>query len=125
MIVDANVLLYAEDASSPHHEPCRRWLETALNGDVRIGLPWPSLLGFVRIRTHPRAYAHPLSVSQAWDRVEDWLAADTSWIPAPTERHAAVLGDLLRRHHLSAGLVPDAHLAALAIEHGEIGRAHV
>lgn len=118
MIVDVNVLLHAEDASSPHHAPCRTWLEAALGGDVRIGLPWPSLLAFVRIRTNPRAYASPLPIAEAWARVEDWLAVPVAWIPTPTERHAAVLGDLLRRYHLGANAVPDAHLAALALEYG-------
>lgn len=118
MIVDANVLLYAQDASSPHHEACRSWLESSLNGTVRVGLPWPVLIAFVRIRTHPRAYEVPLGVSDAWGHVQDWLDAPAAWIAGPTDRHADVLGDLLVRHHLSANHVPDAHLAALAIEHG-------
>lgn len=118
MIVDANVLLYAEDASSPHHLAASTWLTEALNGTVRIGLPWPSLLAFVRIRTHPRVYAHPLPPLEAWQRVTDWLAAPATWIPQPTERHAEVLGDLIERYRLTAGALPDAHLAALAIEHG-------
>jgi uncharacterized protein len=60
MLVDANVLLFAEDDTSPHREPSIRWLTDALNGPVRIGLPWQSLLAFLRIRTHPRACAEPL-----------------------------------------------------------------
>ena len=118
MIVDANVLLYAEDSSSPHHVRATAWLTEALNGHVRIGLPWPSLLAFVRIRTHPRAYEHPLPSDEAWTRVTDWLAAPAAWVPAPTPRHAEVLGGLVRRHGLVGNAIPDAHLAALAIEHG-------
>ncbi len=118
MIVDANILLYAEDASSPHHELALRWLTEALNGEVRIGLPWSSLLAFVRIRTNPRAYAHPLDPDTAWSRVTDWLSAPTAWVPSPTERHADVLGNLVRHHQLRGPALPDAHLAALAIEHG-------
>lgn len=118
MIVDANILLYAEDDSDPRHQRARDWLESALNGPSRIGLPWPSLLAFVRIRTHPRIYQYPLSPAEAWSRVTDWLAASTAWIPQPTDRHAEVLGDLIRRHQLHSSLIPDAHLAALAIEHG-------
>jgi len=72
MIVDANVLLFAEDDSSPHHSTCVGWLNRALNGPSRVGLPWPSLLAFVRIRTHPRAYARPLSPDEAWSRVDDF-----------------------------------------------------
>ncbi len=118
MIVDANVLLYAEDDASPHHRPAAAWLTGALNGPIRIGLPWPSLLAFVRIRTHPRAYEHPLPAEVAWQRVRDWLAAPAAWVPLPTARHADVLGDLVLRYQLVANAVPDAHLAALAIEHG-------
>jgi uncharacterized protein len=55
---------------------------------------------------------------QAWDFVEAWLAAATVWVPTPTERHADVLGGLIRRYRLAGNLVPDAHLAAIAIEHG-------
>lgn len=118
MIVDANVLLYAEDESSPHHAPALRWLTDALNGEVRIGLPWPSLLAFVRIRTHPRAYENPLPPAEAWSRVTDWLAAPAAWVPVPTERHADVLGRLVLQHQLRGAALPDAHLAALAIEYG-------
>ena len=51
-------------------------------------------------------------------KVDAWLASPVAWIPLPTERHAAVLGDLIRRYRLSGNLVPDAHLAALALVHG-------
>lgn len=118
MLVDANVLIYAEDSSSPYHEAARSWLTAALNGEVRVGLPWPSLLAFVRIRTHPRVYASPLSGDEAWRRVEAWLAAPAAWVPQPTAAHATVLGALVRRYGLTAQAIPDAHLAALAVEHG-------
>ncbi len=118
MIVDANVLLYAEDSSSPHHEAARAWLVDALNGPTRIGLPWPSLLAFLRIRTHPRVYDSPLSPADAWARVTAWLDAPAAWVPLPTERHADVLGGLVIGQRLTGALLPDAHLAALAIEHG-------
>lgn len=118
MLVDANILLCAEDESSASHRRALEWLTAALNGEVRVGLPWPTLLAFVRIRTHPRAYAHPLSGPEAWSRVRDWVAAPAAWIPEPTPRHADVLGGLVERYGLSGNAVPDAHLAALAVEHG-------
>lgn len=118
MLLDANVLLYAQDDSSPFHEPAVRWVTEALNGNTRVGLPWPSLLAFVRIRTHPRAYADPLTPDDAWSNVEDWLAAPAAWVPTPTVRHGEVLGGLVRRYRLRSNAIPDAHLAALAIEHG-------
>lgn len=118
MLVDANLLLFAVDQRSPFHEPARDWLTEQLNGPRRVGLPWPSLLAFVRVSTHPRAAQQPLEPQDAWRYVQDWLASDAAWIPAPTLRHADVLGDLVGRYQLRGNLLPDAHLAALAIEHG-------
>ncbi|GLZ52732.1 type II toxin-antitoxin system VapC family toxin [Actinomycetospora sp. NBRC 106378] len=118
MLVDANVLLYAEDDTSAHHQQCRAWLTEALNGPRRTGLPWPSLVAFLRIRTNPRVYRSPLAIGDAWAIVEAWLSAPSAWVPVPTERHADVLGSLLRAYGTTANLVPDVHLAALAIEHG-------
>lgn len=118
MLIDANVLLYAADRTSPFHDRAETWLTDRLNGSVRVGLPWESLTAFVRIATHPRAVAHPLQPEQAWEQVEEWLAAPAAWVPVATSRHAHVLGRLVRDHHCTAALVPDAHLAALALEHG-------
>lgn len=118
MIVDANILLYAVDSQSPFHHPARNWLEEALNGAVRVGLPWVSLTAFLRIGTHPRAARRPLVPREAWDQVSQWLAADPAWIPEPTPRHAEVLERLVVDGDLRGNLIPDAHLAALAIEHG-------
>jgi len=118
VLVDANILLYAIDEASPQHERCRAWLEEHLNGPRRVGLAWQSLVGFVRIATHPRALEHPLTADEAMTDVEAWLAAPAAWTPLPTAAHAAVLGDLVRRHRVTGDLVPDARLAALALEHG-------
>ncbi len=118
MLIDANLLLYAVDSAAPQHDRVAAWLAEQLNGDRRVGLPWESLTAFVRIATHPRASDHPVKPDAAWRLVEEWLAVPAVWIPLPTDRHADVLGGLLRRHHLAGNLVPDAHLAALAIEHG-------
>lgn len=118
MLLDANLLLYAVDATAPENEQAAAWLEQVLNGDRRVGLPWQTIGAFVRIATHPRVTANPLSASQAWDYVAAWLAADPTWIPPATERTAQVLGGLLMRTGGTGNLVPDAQLAALAIEHG-------
>jgi toxin-antitoxin system PIN domain toxin len=85
---------------------------------ARVGLPWPSLLAFVRIRTNPPAFERPLPPDEAWSRITACLAAPAAWVPNPTERHADVLGKLIVEHHLGSSMIPDAHLAALAIEHG-------
>lgn len=118
ILVDANLLLYARDTLGDQHHAALRWLTEQLNGATRVGLPWPSLTAFVRIATHPRVYEQPLSAAEAWSQVEAWLEADPAWVPLPTERHGAVLGNLIRRHDVRGNLVSDAVLAALAIEHG-------
>lgn len=118
MIVDANILLYAADRSSRYHAAARQWLEGALNGPSRVGLPWVSLTAFLRISTHPRASADPLTPADAWGFVADWLDTESAWIPEATPRHADVLRRLLLDGDVRGNLVSDAHLAALAIEHG-------
>lgn len=118
MLVDANILLFAADRLSPHHEPSVAWLEAALGGTRRVGLPWQSLVAFVRIATHPRVMTEPLDTATAWAQVREWLACDVAWVPTPTERHADALGAILARRQVTGDLVADAHLAALALEHG-------
>lgn len=118
MLVDANVLLYAVDSASPHHDRARSWLEAALNGSRRVGLPWQSLTAFVRITTNARAVPVPLTPAAAWTFVEEWLDAPVAWIPQPGPGHRDVVRRLLIENHASGNLVADAVLAALCIEHG-------
>lgn len=118
MLLDANILLYAVDETAPQHHQARRWLEEALNGARRVGLPWQSLVAFVRISTHPRALARPLSAADAWAFVEDWLAAPAAWVPEAGAGYRVLLGQLIRQLDLRGNLVSDAALAALCLEHG-------
>lgn len=118
MIVDANVMLYAADSTSVFHGLARDWLEGALNGARRVGFPWTSLMAFQRIATHPRLSAAPLTPGQAWSFVDDWRSADRAWVPVPGPGHAEILQRLIVDGDLRGNLVTDAHLAALAIEHG-------
>lgn len=118
ILVDANLLVYAKVNNFPQHVSSRTWLEGRLNGHSRVGLPWPSLLAFVRLVTNPRIFDRPMPVSEAWTQVEEWLALPKAWVPLPTPRHADVLVRLIRATGTTGNLIPDAHLAALAIEHG-------
>lgn len=118
MIVDANVLLYARNASDSRHDAARELVERALNGPHRVGLPWQSLTAFLRIATHPRVFRTPLSPAIAGEQVAQWLAAPAAWVPVPGPGHAEVLLGLVRDLRLTGPLVSDAHLAALALEHG-------
>jgi toxin-antitoxin system PIN domain toxin len=118
ILVDANLLVYAHVESFAQHTRARAWLDGRLNGTESVGMPWPSLLAFVRLVTNPRVFEYPEPVGEAWDQVLRWLDSGPAWIPQPTERHAALLGSLLSVPGVQANLVPDAHLAALALEHG-------
>lgn len=118
MLVDANILLYAVDEASRRHEAAKSWLEDALNGPRRVGLPWQSLWAFLRISTNPRALVEPLGATEAWELVESWLDAPTSWIPEPSYGHRMIFGRLLRQLDLRANLIADAVLASICIEHG-------
>lgn len=118
MILDANLLLYAVDETSAHHRAASAWLTEALAGEARVGLPWQTIGAFLRIVTHPRVVERPLSAVDAWGYVESWLAVPGVWIPPATESTARVYARLSTQVNVTGNLVPDAQLAALAIEHG-------
>ena len=118
ILVDANILIYSHVQSFSQHKAARDWLDHQLNGSTRVGLPWASLLAFLRLVTNPRVFERPEPMTNAWRQVRSWLACETVWIPQPTERHADILDELLALSGVNANLVPDAHLASLALEHG-------
>lgn len=116
---DVNLLLYTADESSSHSARARSWLERALSGTEEVGFAWPTLLGFIRISTNPAVFANPLSAAEAFEFVDSWLGAPVATVVHPSERHASHLRELLESIGSTAGnLTTDAHLAALAIEHG-------
>jgi toxin-antitoxin system PIN domain toxin len=118
MLVDANILIYAADSTSVFHRAASTWLEAALNGAQRVALPWQSLAAFLRISTNPRAWEHPLHPQTAAALVADWLDAGPVWSPEPGPGYGEILLGLLCKYQIRGNLVPDAQLAALAIEYG-------
>ena len=120
ILVDANLLIYAFDGRDAQHERARAWLDEVLSGGARVGLPWESLLAFLRITTNARLYPRPTRMTVAWRQVEAWLASPVAWVPQPTERHTETLGTLLALVGASRGDVHDAHVAAIALQHGLI-----
>jgi uncharacterized protein len=115
---DLSLLIYAIDAESPKHEPARAWLEEALSGTEEIGFAWAVLLGVVRLTTNPAVFEQPLEADEALDYVDAWLAQPCATIVAPGRSHASRLRELLEPVGTAANLTSDAHLAAIAIEHG-------
>jgi len=118
MLIDSNLLLYAADTRSRFYGPAHEWLLERLNGDRRVGLPWQSLASFLRVATHSRVFPNPLSPAEAWRTISAWLGSPVAWIPEPGPGYAEILGDLLVRYEVTGNLVPDAQLAALALEYG-------
>lgn len=117
-LLDLNLLLYALDESSPLHDDARPWVERTLSGPETVAVAWNVLLGFIRLSTRAAVFASPLRVEEALDIVAGWLEQPAVTVIHPTERHAAVLRELLAPLGTGGNLTSDAHLAALAIEHG-------
>jgi len=118
IIPDVNVLLNAYDRDSRFHKAVAGWWEEVLGGPAAIGLPWVSILGFIRLITNPRIYASPTTPSQAIRVAKSWLAQPNVEIVSPGNRHADIVFGLLESAGVAGNLTTDAHLAALAIEHG-------
>lgn len=117
---DVNLLLYAVDKRSPRHEDARRWLEEVLSDAETVAFAWVVLLAFVRLSTHPAVFERPLQADDALDILDGWLEQPCATVVAPTDRHAAVLRELLQPLGTAGNLTTDAHLAALAVEHGAV-----
>lgn len=115
---DINLLIYAVDVDSPFHAPAKAWLEDALSGTEAVGFAWIVLLGFLRLTTRPEVLPSPLSVKQALELVALWLTQPSAGVIAPGPRHFDLLCDLLTNTGTGGNLTSDAHLAAIAIEHG-------
>ena len=118
ILVDANLLLHAYNTSSPDYEIARSWLEKTFSGSELVRLAWVTLLAFVRIGTNSRAFPRPLTSPEAVAIVSDWLRQPAVAMLDPGERHWEILKSLLTENQVYGPLVMDAHLAALAIEHG-------
>ena len=117
ILVDANLLVDATMTSARDHEAARAWLQSRLAGTARVGLPWASITGFVRVAGQPRAWERPLPVDGSLAVVRSWLSRPCAWIPEPGPRHLDILEALLGPQP-SVRLVTDAHIAAIALEHG-------
>ncbi len=117
-LVDANVLLYAYDRHSPYHEPSRQWLEAQFSAGLPLRFALITLLAFVRIASDRRVYEQPLSPRKACALVEEWLAQPNAQLLQPGARTWKLLSRLCGEGQAKGVMVMDAHLAALAIEHG-------
>jgi len=117
LLLDANLLIYAYDRKSPFHKSTRHWLDRALETEPVIGLPWISVLAFVRITTHLGSPV-PQTIEQAAAIIDDLLAQPNVQTVGPGERHWEVLKRTATAGQARGALFMDAVLAALAIEYG-------
>ena len=115
-VVDTNVLIYAANAGSPQHAASRQWLTSTLAAGETLGLPWVSVLGFIRLTTNPRIMPRPVTVAQAIGAVEVWAAQPNVILLEPGPRHLSVLAGLLTDAGTGSNLTTDAHIVALALE---------
>ena len=118
ILPDVNLLLYAVDAASPRHEAACSWVEERFSGSETVALAWSVLTAFVRLSTHPAVFHDPLTSKQAFDLIDGWLSQPSVIVVHPGDRHHIVMRELLEPLGTAGNLVPDAHLAALAREHG-------
>lgn len=118
ILVDANLLLYAYDKASKEYAAARSWLEERFSSSENIGLSWLAVLAFLRITTSRRLEANPMETAEATTIVGGWVALPNVVLVSPAEQHWHILNELLSKSRARGPLIMDAHLAALAIEHG-------
>jgi toxin-antitoxin system PIN domain toxin len=118
ILVDANVLLYAYQPRSEHHERCRSWVEKAFSGEEPVCVAWVTILTFLRISTSSRVFEAPLLISEAAAAVASWLERPVVSVLEAGEQNWEILRGLLLEAQISGPLVMDAFLAALALENG-------
>ena len=118
ILVDVNILLYAEDSSSPHHTMVRPWWDALMSGSDVAALCWHSLNGFLRVATQPKIFTQPLTPAAACVKVRGWLNHPNACLVNPGPRHWMEYEKLIAATAATGNLLMDAHLAALAIEHG-------
>lgn len=117
ILPDINLLVYAYNEDAPYHSAAKAWWEHCLSGSVPVGLAWVVLLGFIRLMSSRRILLEAMLPDEAVHHCRTWLAQPNTRLVTPGPTHIDVLGSLLDGPSISANLVTDAHLAALAIEH--------
>ena len=117
ILVDVNILLYAEDAFSDKQAAAQAWWETQLSGTETVGLCWSVITGFIRIGTQARVMKHPLTLKEAVARVQEWFDQPCVRLLEPTAAHWEIFQKILLAGNAPANLVSDAHVAAVALEY--------
>lgn len=118
ILLDANLLIYAVNRDLPQHKVARNWLEKTFSDPDDVGLPWVSVLAFLRLSTNPRVFKAPLKVEEAIAYADEWMALPSVSLVVPGFRHWEIFKNLLAQSGTGGNLTTDAHIAALALEGG-------
>lgn len=120
IVLDANLLIYAYDSASSQHEKARSWIEETFSGTAPVGLPWLTIVAFLRIMSNSKLPGQRFTASEAVHIVETWLAQPNVRLLSPDQNHWTVLRNMIVEGQASGPLVADAQLAALTVEYGGV-----
>jgi toxin-antitoxin system PIN domain toxin len=120
VVIDANLLLYAYDSASTHHDKARAWLESVFSDLEPVGLPWQSVSAFIRILTNSKLPGERFSIGDAARIIDQWAQLPQVRLLAPGEEHWPLFRRMLVDGQASGPLATDAELAALTMEFGGI-----
>jgi len=120
IVLDANILLYAYDTTSPQHAKARVWLGQVLSGEDLVGLPWQSAVAFLRVVTNVRLPGDRFTVEEAASVVDQWISQPNVHLIAPSDKHWPLFRQMMSEGQARGPLVTDAQLAALTIECGGV-----
>lgn len=120
IVIDANVLIYAYDTRSPDHDLARRWLESVFISEGEVGIPFQSILAFIRVTTNRKLYVSPVSIADALAAVDTWLEKAGVRILTPGPTHWEIFHRLCLVSNASSNLTTDAHMATFAIEYDAV-----
>ena len=118
ILPDVNILVQAFRTDASQHTLCRNWLDSVVNGEARFGLAPQVLSGVIRVTTHPKVFSQPSSLDEVLAFCEILLNQPHCLVIQPGERHWEIFARLCLEADARGNLVPDAWLAALAIESG-------
>ena len=124
VIPDANLLIYTFNRNSAYHPQAKTWWEGLLDGTEYIGLDWSVLVTFLRLTTNPILFPNGVNVEDSLKAVRSWLELGHVHIIHPGSSHFEILSSLLIQARIGHNLVPDVHLAALAIENRATLHSH-
>lgn len=116
--LDTNLLVYARRKELPEHAAARALLTTLAEGDEPWALAWPCVYEFLRVITHPRVFDPPTPVGRALEDLESLLESPSLVMLGEGPAHAGHLRRMVEGGGAAGNLIHDAHIAALAVEHG-------